>query len=151
VHPSIDSLHGLDNTVLNSDSDKCELLNDYFASVFTREDLTSIPSFYVPKVVQYPLTDTEFTPQEVRAKLSALNPAKASGPEGWSILSLKECSQQLCVPLSILFNKSFNSSALPNSWKEAIVTRIFKKGDCTVASNYRPISLTSICKLSLST
>jgi len=132
-----------DNTVLNSDSDKCELLNDYFASVFTREDLTSIPSFYVPKVVQDPLTDIEFTPQEVHAKLSTLNPAKASGPDGWPILSLKECSEQLCVPLSILFNKSFNSSALPNSWKEAIVTPIFKKGDRTVASNYRPISLTS--------
>jgi len=37
VHPSIDSLHGPDNTVLNSDSDKCELLNDYFASGFTEK------------------------------------------------------------------------------------------------------------------
>jgi len=93
VHPSIDSLHGPGNTVLNSDSDKWEFLNDYFASVFTKEDLTSIPSFYVLIVVQDPLTDIEFTPQEVHAKLSVLNSAKASAPDGWPILSLKECSQ----------------------------------------------------------
>jgi len=79
------------------------LLNDYFASVFTREDLTSIPSFYVPQVVQDPMPDIEFTPEDVYVKLSALNPAKASGPDGWPILSLKECGQQLkCTPLNLI-------------------------------------------------
>jgi len=42
-------------------------LNDYLASVFTKEDLISIPSFYVPMVVQYLLTDIEFTLQEFHA------------------------------------------------------------------------------------
>ena len=120
VCPSIYSLYGPDNTALHSDSDKRELFNDYFASVFTREDLTSIPSFCVLKVAQDPPTDIEFTPQEVYAKLSALNPVKASGPDGRPILSLKECNQQLSIPLSILFKKSFNSSALPNAWKEGL-------------------------------
>ena len=73
-----------------------------------------------------------------------LNPAKASGTDDWPILSLKECGQQLSVPLSILFNKSFNSYTLPDAWKEALVTPpIFKKGGCTITRNYRPISLTS--------
>jgi len=74
--------------------------------------------------------------------LSALNPTKASGPDGWPILSLKECRQQLSAPLSILFNKPFNSSTLPDAWKEAIVAPVFKMGDCTVVSNYRTINLT---------
>ena len=52
-------------------------LNDYFASVFTREDLTSIPSFYVPQVVEDPIADIEFTPRDVYVKMSALNPAKS--------------------------------------------------------------------------
>lgn len=142
VHPSIDSIRNPDNTISHSDGEKCESLNGYFAGVFTREDLSSVPSFYIPNVVD-PLSDIEFTPQEVYGKLSTLNPAKASGPDGWPILSLKECGQQLSVPLSILFNKSFNSSTLPDAWKEALVTPIFKKGDRTIASNYRPISLTS--------
>ena len=125
-----------------SDNEKHELLNDYFARIFTQEDLSSVPSLYIPQVVD-PLTDIEFTPQDVYAKLSTLNPSKASGPDGWPILSLKECGQQLSVPLSILFNKSFNSSTLPDAWKEALITPIFKKGDCTNNNNYRPISLTS--------
>ena len=90
-----------------------------------------------------PLTDVEFTPCAVYTKLINLDPSKASGPEGWPILSLKECAQQLSIPLSILFSKSFNSSSLPTTWKEAFVTPIYKKGDCTLVSNYRPISLTS--------
>ena len=90
-----------------------------------------------------PLTDVEFTPCAVYTKLINLDPSKASGPEGWPILSLKECAQQLSIPLSILFSKSFNSSSLPTTWKEAFVTPIYKKGDRTLVSNYRPISLTS--------
>ena len=49
-----------------------------------------------------------------------------------------------------MFNKSLESSVLPDCWKEAPVTPVFKKGDHTLANNYsyRPISLTSpICKI----
>ena len=36
----------------------------------------------------------------------------------------------------------------PDDWKEAVVSAIFKKGECKKANNYRPVSLTSIvCKL----
>jgi len=36
---------------------------------FTGEDLSSIPSFYIPQAVDL-LTDIEFTPQDVFTKLS---------------------------------------------------------------------------------
>ena len=39
--------------------------------------------------------------------------------------------------------KSFVSFILPNTWKEAFVTPIHKKGDRSSVRNYRPISLTS--------
>ena len=111
-------------TLVYSDSEKCELLNDHFASVFTQEDLSSVHSFYVLQIAD-PLADIEFTPQDVYVKLSTLNPSKASRPDGWLILFLKECGQQLSVPLSILFSKSFNSSTLPDAWKEALITPIY--------------------------
>ena len=49
--------------------------------------------------------------------------------------------------ISILFNQSINSKSLPNDWKKAQISAIFKKGNKSQAKNYRPVSLTSvICK-----
>ena len=142
VRPSLDTLHRPDNTVAHLDSEKSEPLNNYFSSVFAQENLLSTPSFNLDKSID-PFADIEITPAVVYSKLTNLNPAKASGPEGWPILSLKECACELSIPLSILFVKSLDSSTLPTAWKEACVTLIFKKGDRHVVSNYRPISLTS--------
>ena len=48
----------------------------------------------------------------------------------------------------MIFTQSLNSGNLPEDWLTANVTPIFKKGDRANATNYRPISLTSIfCKL----
>ena len=52
-----------------------------------------------------PITDIKITPKIVYTKLAKLNPAKASGPEGWRILLLKKCACELSIPLSILFVK----------------------------------------------
>jgi hypothetical protein len=57
---------------------------------------------------------------------------------------LKECKEELCDPLSTIFNKSIESGRVPEFWKVANVIPVFKKGDRSLASNYRPISLTSI-------
>ena len=42
--------------------------------------------------------------------------------------------------LAFLFNTSIETSQFPDSWKVARITPIFKDGDRTVKSNYRPIS-----------
>jgi len=44
-----------------------------------------------------------------------------------------------------LFRASLTAGKLPNAWKVATVSPIFKKGSRSDVSNYRPISLTSIC------
>ena len=48
----------------------------------------------------------------------------------------------------MLFQLSLDQGEIPTDWKEALVVPIFKKGGKHQASNYRPVSLTSItCKL----
>ena len=51
-------------------------------------------------------------------------------------------------PLTLLFDKSLNEGVIPDDWRKAIVSPIFKKGNKKDPSNYRPVSLTSVvCKL----
>jgi hypothetical protein len=56
---------------------------------------------------------------------------------------LKLCPEKIAVPLQIIFNKSLLQCKYPTSWKIAHVIAIFKKGDNSLPSNYRPISLIS--------
>jgi len=54
----------------------------------------------------------------------------------------------ISIPLSIILQASIDSGELPEDWKCANITALFKKGNKKVAGNYRPVSLTSIiCKL----
>ena len=45
-------------------------------------------------------------------------------------------------PLELLFKKSLSLGVIPNDWKKANVTAIFKKGSRKQPGNYRPVSLT---------
>jgi len=50
--------------------------------------------------------------------------------------------------LTHLYQKSYETGTLPNTWTHATVCPIYKKGSRTLPENYRPISLTSIpCKI----
>ena len=45
----------------------------------------------------------------------------------------------------IIYRNCFNEGIFPSCWKKANITPIHKKGDKCVVSNYRPISVLSIC------
>jgi hypothetical protein len=55
----------------------------------------------------------------------------------------KLAPEKIAEPLQIIFNKSLRQGKYPSSWKIAHVIAIFKKGDASLPSNYRPISLIS--------
>jgi ribosomal protein L34 len=57
-----------------------------------------------------------------------------SNDDNSSCASVKSWVSQLRLALNI-----------PNDWRTANVTAIFKKGERYKASNYRPVSLTSLC------
>jgi hypothetical protein len=57
---------------------------------------------------------------------------------------LKELALELTPAITFLFHTSLEQGKLPNDWLQAYIVPVFKKGDKNTASNYRPVSLTSI-------
>ncbi len=85
---------------------------------------------------------------DVLMKIRALRKDAAAGPDGLTPRVLKEFEAQLAKPLEILFNKSIQTGEIPEDWRKANVTPIFKKGTKGDPGNYRPVSLTNVlCKL----
>ena len=85
-----------------------------------------------------------------RERLMSVNSSKSAGPDNIHPRFIKELACELALPVYILFNnsKSLSEEDLPQIWKMANVSCIFKSGDRTRACNYRPISLTSLfCRL----
>ena len=66
---------------------------------------------------------------------------KASGPDKINHQLLKNIVCSISHVLCLLFNMSLQTCIYPAEWKVANVMPLFKKGDATLASNYRPISL----------
>ena len=122
--------------------EKAEALNRFFVSVFTKEDVENIPeppSYNVEEL----LTTINITPEIVLGKLKGLNPNKTPGHDQWHPYFLREIAEDICVPISILLNKSVKEGA-HTSWLKAVITAIYKKGMKSDPGNYRPVSMTSV-------
>ena len=83
------------------------------------------------------------TPAIVKEKLTSLKPNKSAGCDKWHPYFLREIAEAICIPLSILYQKSLKEGA-HDSWKKAIIAAIYKKGKKSEPGNYRPVSLTSV-------
>ena len=135
-----------ENGVLQTDDSKqAEILNNFFTSVFTKEDLRDRPEpeMRFTDKPENKLTDLEITPDMVLKKLRGLKPGKAPGVDCISSNFLIEAAESLAIPLAMIFQSSLDSSVVPEGWKQANVVPIFKKGQKSKAGNYRPVSLTS--------
>ena len=131
-----------DGALEHCDAAIASILNGYFSSVFTEESgLTPEPADTSAGSM---LEEIYFTEEEVKKKINELNKYKSPGPDGFLPRVLKEVRDEVAPLLTRIFNLSIRTGCVPRDWREAEVTPIFKKGDRSQASNYRPISLTSI-------
>ena len=80
--------------------------------------------------------------------LKDLNHHKAAGPDQIKPLVLQRLRDVIAPFLQVIFQRSLDTERVPKDWSTVFVCPLFKKGDTSLASNYRPISLTSIlCKV----
>ena len=82
---------------------------------------------------------------KMKKHLLLLNPNTCSGYDKLSVTFLIKCADDLCIPLSMLYNMCIEKGEYPDILKKCNITPIFKsKGVKEEVSNYRGISIEPI-------
>ena len=132
----------VNNEIIIDESDKANILNNFFQSqTFLNEQNAVLPDLPVFASLNSQLNTILCSRLEVESVLNTLTIGKASGPNGLSNRILRELSTELSIPFCSLFNQSLRTGTFPVQYKEANVCPVPKKGEMSLVSNYRPISL----------
>eukprot|EP00061_Rhincodon_typus_P012924 g38980.t1 len=102
-----------------------EELNNYFALVFTVEDMSNTPKIQERQGAE--LNMVVITKEKVLEKLNGLKIDKSPGPDGLHPRVLKEIAEEIVQALVVIFRESLESGT-GKDWKIANVTALFKKG-----------------------
>ena len=133
------------DSIFTSDKDKADVLNDYFQSVFTKDN-GLLPAFSptTPAYIKN-VRHIVFSPNGVLKQLASLNLSKSAGPDGISPRFLRDLSAEISSMLTFIFQQGYDAGTLPNHWLTTMVVPVHKKSSKENPANYRPISLTCLC------
>ena len=132
-----------DGSFTKSNKEKAEVLNNFFTTVFNKENLETLTEV-TERVVENNLENIVISDTEVLKLLRELDASKSMGLDNVHPFLVKSLADVFVKQLTLIFQKSLSSGTLPTAWKDARITPIFKKGCKTEPSNYGPVSLTSI-------
>ncbi|XP_065642265.1 uncharacterized protein LOC136073904 [Hydra vulgaris] len=115
------------NNIVTNRESIANILNNSFNSVCVNEDKHNIPN--IPQKTEIILEEdinNKITCHTIKKKLKKLDVYKAIGVDGISPYVLNKCHSTLCEPLHLIYIKSLTEKKLPELWKLANVTPIFK-------------------------
>ena len=127
----------------DDDKTKADILEKHFSSVFTEEPGGEIPNPN-PINIKEKMPELIINEEMVLKQLNSLKIDKSPGPDELHPRLLKELAKSLTKPLCIIFKQSLRLKMTPKEWKKATISAIFKKGNRSMAGNYRPVRLTSV-------
>ncbi len=145
---SIGPLLDRDGALTNDVPTMCNLLleqyNSMFSSPRSEKNIDNPVTFFTEEIPDGSLCNIHINATVICDAIKEMTCNSAAGPDGIPALMYKECATELAVPLEILFSMSIEQGCIPKSLKSSIIVPVFKGGDRSHASSYRPISLTPI-------
>lgn len=78
---------------------------------------------------------------ELVSAISSLKNSTSPGPDGIASSLIKQVHLYILKPLAHIVNLCFSSGTVPIEWKESHVSCVYKSGDKSLLTNYRPISV----------
>lgn len=141
IKTGIGELKKEDGSATKTEAEKALVLGDFFSRVFTANPSDDLNT---SRRTINEIHDCTITIDIVINKLRNLKICKSPGPDQVHPRVIKEAYMVVAPALVIIFKQSIIESKLPLDWKNAHISAIFKKGRKDLATNYRPVSLTSI-------
>ena len=139
----------VENNIITDPLKICNSFNEYFTSI--ADDILKERKYEGNKTfnefLKTPLPNSfvyePCDPMEVKTIIAQLNVSKATGPNGVPTKILHLINNEVCKPLSKIYNLAVMSETHPEKLKFVNAIPIHKKGSRILLSNYRPISLLS--------
>ena len=134
------------NTLACTDSEKADMLGNYFSSCFNQ----AVPPLTLKDHSMYGvvpcnnLTHQKCSVDEIYHSLSTLDTSKATGPDKISAHMLKATASAIAPSVTVLMNLSLQTGTVPTERKKSLIVPIPKSSTPTTPNDYRPISLLSI-------
>ena len=117
-------------------------LKDNIDQNYNEDPFAKLEEKMKPKNLKFSLK--KVTEKTVLKTIRNLKNKKSSGLDELTQEQLKAGAEILAVPLTRIINASIEQGSFPESWKEAVVTPVLKKGAPTNKNNYRPVSCLSV-------
>jgi hypothetical protein len=143
-HPVVGPLWNRHTNEYTDDPKECaDLIAKSYSDIFTVESKNLPKSKPISSCSNASLTSMDFYPALLQRHLKRMRNLAAPGLDGIPYLLLKHGGLFLLQQLSKFFQYCLDNCVTPEQWKVASIVPIFKKGNRSSPSNYRPISLTS--------
>lgn len=136
------------NEMASTDEGKSNLFAKFFKSVYKEDESDDDWTSFLRSRDDSNCHQIGVNCEIVLKSLRKMDLNKGSGFDGVSSLFMRECAEQLCEPLCVIFTESLECRYYPRSLKIGQVTPIFKSGKRIDVSNYRGVNvLPNIAKL----
>jgi len=145
---TIHSLTSSNGVISFLPKEMCKIASEYYSSLYSDDSLTdanatdsllrNIPTLDSQSV---DFLESPLTLEELSTAVKSSPPNKAPGLDGLPTDFLKFFWRHLGPILLELFNECFILGCLPSSSRKSVLSLLFKKGDRSLLSNWRPLSL----------